>query len=335
MAKIAIVTDAWHPQISGVVTTLTQTIEHLKRMGNDVSVIHPGLFRLTIPCPTYPQIRLAVFPKIRLKRMLDQFQPDHIHIVTEGPIGVAGRFYCRKNRFRFTTSFTTRFDEYVNLRFRIPARWIFYLLRWFHGGASQVMISSKPLREELGQKGFTHTVLWPRGVDTELYRMRDKNFLPDARPIFLYVGRVAVEKNIEAFLTAKLPGTRYVVGNGPDLARLQKEYPKVKFVGAKFGGDLARHYAAADVFVFPSKTDTFGIVMLEAMACGVPVAGYPVRGPIDIVQPGTTGVLGDDLQKAALMALDIDPRKCREFALQYSWQKSAEHFVRNLVAVTE
>ena len=265
--------------------------------------------------------------------MLDQFQPDHIHIVTEGPIGVAGRFYCRKKRYRFTTSFTTRFDEYVYLRFRIPARWIFNLLRWLHGAAAHVMISSIPLREELEQKGFVKTVLWPRGVDTDLFRIRDKGFIPERRPIFLYVGCVAVEKNIEAFLTAELPGTRYVVGNGPELEKLQKDYPEVRFVGAKFGEELARHYAAADVFVFPSKTDTFGIVMLEAMACGVPVAGYPVRGPVDIVQPGITGELGDDLQQAALAALNIDPHQCRKFALTNSWEKSAQHFIENLAAV--
>jgi glycosyltransferase involved in cell wall biosynthesis len=266
-----------------------------------------------------------------LRKHLADFDPDAIHIVTEGPVGLSGRRYCVHNRLNFTTSFTTRFDEYIQLRFRIPSRWSFAMLRWFHSAASNVLISSVPLREELESRGFARTVLWPRGVDAERFRMHGKMFLSATRPVFMYVGRVAVEKSIEDFLKLELPGTKFVVGDGPELNRLRADYPDVQFVGAKTGMELARHYAAADVFVFPSRTDTFGVVMLEAMASGVPVAAYPVRGPIDIVQNGKTGFLDEDLQKAALQALELDPNRCREFALQFSWPNSAKYFIKNLV----
>ena len=332
--KIALATDAWHPQISGVVTTLTQTIEHLRRMGHEVFTIHPGFFS-TVPCPTYPQIRLAINPRARLSRLMDRFQPDAIHIATEGPIGLCCRQYCRKHSLSFTTSFTTRFDEYIEMRSFIPGRFVFRLLKWFHAASSRVMTASIPLKRELARKGVTHTVIWSRGVDTDLLRMRDKGFIPDPHPVFLYVGRVAIEKNIEAFLTLDLPGTKYVVGDGPQLERLIRAFPMVRFVGAKTGEALAKFYAAADVFVFPSRTDTFGIVMLEALACGVPVAGYPVRGPADIIIQGETGFYDEDLRSAALRALELDPKRCRAFAEQYSWGKSAEQFVHNLVPVTQ
>jgi len=329
--KIAIATDAWHPQISGVVTTLSKTMEILRKRGCEVLCIHPGRFPLTIPCPTYPQIRLAVNPAKRLRQLLDRFQPHAIHCVTEGPIGLACRWYCRRHGLDFTTSFTTRFDEYVEMRSGIPGSLVFRFIKWFHSAASSVMISSDPLRNELKQKGIRNMVLWPRGVDTDLFRMRDKSFLKETRPIFIYVGRVAVEKNIEAFLSLDLPGTKCVVGNGPALNRLALKYAGARFFGAKEGVELARYFAAGDVLVFPSRTDTFGIVMLEAMACGVPVAGYPVRGPIDIVKQGVTGCIDQDLKKAALQALRLDPARCREAALSYSWEKSAQHFLKNLV----
>jgi len=331
--KIAMVTDAWHPQISGVVTTLAQTIEELGKLGHDVLAVHPNLFRSTIPCPTYPQIRLVVNPYFRVARLLDDFQPHCIHLVTEGPLGLAGRAYCVRRSYPFTTSFTTRFDEYIAMRFPVPASPVFRLLRWFHSRAARVMLSSKPLKEELESKGFRNVALWPRGVDTDRFRPRDKNFLPGERPVQLYVGRVAVEKSIEDFLRVNLPGTKYVVGDGPALDRLRREYPDTRFTGAKTGDDLARHYAAADVLVFPSRTDTFGIVMLEAMACGVPVAAYPVRGPVDIVRQGVTGWMDEDLQKAVERALTLDSRACRPFALRFSWQRSAERFVDNLEPV--
>jgi glycosyltransferase involved in cell wall biosynthesis len=331
--KIAIATDAWPPQISGVVTTLKSTIKELELLGHEVRPIHPECFSVTVPCPTYPQIRLALAYRTGFGRHFKSFAPDSVHIVTEGPIGMACRQFCRKEGLKFTTSFTTRFDEYVQLRFGIPSRAVFRMLRWFHCAASNVMVSSVPLKKELDEKGFANTVLWPRGVDTDLFKLGDKPFITDPRPIFLYVGRVAVEKNIESFLALDLPGTQYVVGDGPSMEKLKARYPKVRFVGAKHGEELARYYGASDVFVFPSLTDTFGIVMLEAMACGLPVAGYPVRGPVDIVQNGVTGFLDQDLRTAALKALEIDPQACRRFARQYSWQKSARRFVENLVSV--
>ena len=331
--KIAIATDAWPPQISGVVTTLKRTIKELAQLGHDVRAIHPDCFPITFPCPTYPQIRLALIYSAGIGRHLKGFVPDCVHIVTEGPVGLACRQFCRKENLKFTSSFTTRFDEYVQLRFGVPSRHIFRMLRWFHSEASKVMIASQPLKKELDEKGFANTVLWPRGVDTDLFNLREKSFITDPRPIFLYVGRVAVEKNIESFLSLHLPGTQYVVGDGPSFKRLKAVYPDVRFVGAKHGKELARYYAASDVFVFPSLTDTFGIVMLEAMACGLPVAGYPVRGPMDIVQNGITGFLDQDLRTAALKALEIDPQACRRFARQHTWQKSARCFVGNLVKV--
>lgn len=331
--KIAIATDAWHPQISGVVTTQNHTITELERRGHEILVIHPGKYRLTFPCPTYPQIRLAAMPWLGLAKSLDAFQPDAIHIVTEGPIGWACRYHCLRRGLRFTTAFTTRFDEYIAMRSFVPSGAVFYLMRRFHAPAARVMISSVVLKEELERKGFGNTVLWPRGVDTALFRIRREPFLTDGGPIFLYVGRIAVEKNIEAFLKLDLPGRKYCVGDGPALLGLRAAYPSVRFVGAKQGVELARYYAAADVFVFPSRTDTFGIVLLEAMASGVPVAAYPVRGPIDIVIPGETGCLNNDLGAAAVDALKLDGENCRRFAMQFSWEKSAQHFVKNLVPV--
>jgi glycosyltransferase involved in cell wall biosynthesis len=331
--KLAILTDAWHPQICGVVTTLTKTIEEIRKLGHQILCVHPGLFNRTVPCPTYPQIQLAVNPSGQLRRLLNRFNPSFIHIVTEGPIGLAGRFYCVKNRFNFTTSFTTRFDEYIQLRSGIPSRFIFRLMKWFHSASASVLVSSQALRQELRRHGLLRTALWPRGVDTDLFRIRDKSFIRDVRPIFLYVGRVAVEKNIHEFLGLDLPGTKVVVGNGPALEKLKRNFTKVRFVGAKTGIDLARYFAAADVFVFPSKTDTFGIVMLEALACGVPVAAYPVRGPLDIIEDGKVGFLDTDLKTAALKALKIDPMDCRRFSLQYSWESSTRQLIKQLVPI--
>jgi glycosyltransferase involved in cell wall biosynthesis len=331
--KIGIVTDAWHPQISGVVTTLAKTIEEAQRLGHQILCIHPGLFKRTLPCPTYPQIQLAINPFGQLRRLLNRFKPFSMHIVTEGPIGLAGRFYCRRNRLNFTTSFTTRFDEYIHLRSGIPSALFFGLMKWFHSASAKVLVSSQALRQELRSRGLTRTALWPRGVDTNLFRIRDKSFIRDQRPIFLYVGRIAVEKNIHSFLEVELPGTKYVVGDGPALEKLKRQYASVRFVGAKTGIDLARYFAAADVFVFPSKTDTFGIVMLEALACGVPVAAYPVRGPIDIIENGKVGFLDRNLKTAALKALTIDPLNCRHFSLRYSWENSTMQFIRQLVPI--
>lgn len=332
--RIAIVTDAWPPQINGVVTTLTHTVQELKKAGHSVKVIHPGLFPLTMPCPSYPQIKLAIAPRKRLAHLLEDFAPEAIHAATEGPLGLSCRNYCVQKGAPFTTSFTTRFDEYVSLRSPIPSRFVLRLMRWYHSRSAALMVATPQLQQELHDQGFCRLELWPRGVDTALFHPDPEATFPGARPHLLYVGRVAVEKNIEAFLNLRTPGTKYVVGDGPDLPKLQERYPEAVFLGAHKGRDLAAHFAAADVFVFPSKTDTFGVVMLEAMACGVPVAAFPVRGPADIIDQGGTGWLDANLEHAVEKALTCTPEACRQQALRYSWARSAAHFVRNLVPWT-
>jgi glycosyltransferase involved in cell wall biosynthesis len=327
--KIAIVTDAWLPQINGVVTTLSNTRRELENMGHEVLAITPAGFK-TIPCPTYPEIRLSIAPGEKVGQMLRAFGPDAVHIATEGPLGLAARSWCLHENFPFTTSFHTRFPEYVNLRFHIPLHFTYAFLRWFHSAAQHTMVATAPLAKELEQRGMKNLVLWSRGVDTELFRPRSKSLIQDARPLFTYLGRVAVEKNIEAFLKLDLPGTKYIIGDGPDLAEMKRRYPEVKFAGFKTGEDLAQHLAAADVFVFPSRTDTFGLVIIEALACGVPVAAYPVRGPLDIIKDGETGCLNEDLQAAALRALSIDAYSCRENALNYTWAECTKQFLSHL-----
>jgi glycosyltransferase involved in cell wall biosynthesis len=292
-------------------------------------MITPAGFK-TFACPTYPEIRLAWRPRKTLRALLDAFKPEALHIATEGPLGLAARAYCVSRRLPFTTSFHTRFPEYIQLRFYIPSALTYGLLRWFHGQAKRTLVSTSSLREELSRRGFKNLVLWSRGVDTELFRPRPQGFLADERPIFTYLGRVAVEKNVEAFLRLDLPGTRYVIGDGPQLAELRQRYPGVRFTGAKTGLELAQYLAAADVFVFPSRTDTFGLVMLEAMACGVPVAAYPVQGPLDVVRHGETGFLDQDLRRAALQALTLDRNRCREFAARFSWRETTKHFLGHL-----
>lgn len=330
--KIAIATDAWHPQVSGVVTKFTNSARQIRRLGHELCLITPEVSK-TFPCPTYPQIRLALNPFGKTNRLLNTFKPDCIHIATEGPIGLAARAYCIARKFSFTTSYTTKFPEYIKLRFPVPLSLTYGLLRWFHSASSGVMVSTDAFKKELEEWGFSKLIVWPPGVDTDLFCPKEKSFLQDSRPIFMYVGRVAVEKSIEAFLDLDLPGSKYVVGDGPDLESLKRRYPDAKFVGAKSGQELASYYAAADVFVFPSKTDTFGLVMLEALACGVPVAAYPVRGPIDIVKQGVTGYLDEDLVDAIMKALTIDPAECREFALRCTWADSVHYFLKNLVPV--
>ena len=330
--RIAIITDAGFPQINGVVTTLSNTRDQLEQLGHRVLMVTPQSFR-TIPCPTYADIRLAVRPRTKLRELLDTFVPEAIHIATEGPLGLAGRACCQAQRLPFTTSFHTRFPEYVYLRFRVPLRVTYGFLRWFHRPAVRTLVSTASLRAELSRDGFAHLALWSRGVDTELFCPRPKDFLDDPRPIFAYVGRVAVEKNVEAFLRLDLPGTKYVIGDGPQLAELRDKYPEVRFPGRKIGVELARHLAAADVFVFPSRTDTFGLVMLEALACGVPVAAYPVPGPLDVIRHGETGCLDEDLGRAASSALSIDSQRCREHALRSSWRETTGQFLGHLAPI--
>lgn len=327
--RITLVTDAWLPQVNGVTTTLNTVRSEIEGLGHSVEVVHPGLFR-TVPCPRYPQIRLAVRPGRKLRRLVLASRPHAIHIATEGPLGLAARRLCRRRGWPYTTSFHTKFQEYVRVYFGVPAHLTFRLLNWFHGPAERTLAPSASVAEELEQHGFTGVVRWTRGVDTQLFRPRGDAFYELERPIFVSVGRVAAEKNIEAFLRADLRGSKVVVGDGPARAELERRHPDVHWAGFKFGEELARHYAGGDVFVFPSRTDTFGVVMLEANACGLPVAAYPVPGPLDVVERGVSGVLDDDLERACLAALKLDRAACRRYAQRFSWARCASILVDSL-----
>jgi glycosyltransferase involved in cell wall biosynthesis len=327
--RILLVTDAWRPQTNGVVRALEATARNLEAMGHEVEVVGPDRFG-TLPLPTYPEIRLAVTPGRRLPRMIHAFAPDAIHVATEGPLGWAARRWCLARGIPFTTSFHTMFPEYVKLRFRVPESWTFAVLRRFHGRSAGVMVSTATMERTLAARGFRRLVLWRRGVDVELFRPIEPVALDLPRPVQLYVGRVAVEKNIEAFLKLRTEGTKVVVGDGPMLPALRSKYPDAVFLGARYGEDLVRHYCAADVFVFPSLTDTLGLVQLEALACGVPVAAFPVRGPIDIIRDPAVGCLDRDLGTAIRQALRCDRERCRSYALEWSWAASAREFVSNL-----
>lgn len=329
---LAIVTDAWSPQVNGVVRTLQRTKAELERLGHRVDVISPDQFR-TVPCPTYPEIRLALWPARKLGRELDALKPDAIHIATEGPLGRAARAWCLRRRLPFTTAYHTRFPEYVAARFAVPLRWTYAIVRRFHAPAARVMVATQSIEDELIQRGFANISRWTRGVDLELFRPDERANLDLPRPIHLYVGRVAVEKNIGAFLALMLPGSKVVIGDGPQLAALKAQYPDVHFLGAKFGADLARHVAAGDVFVFPSLTDTFGLVMLEAMACGLPVAAFPVAGPKDVVREGEVGALDWDLAKAVERAVALPRADCRLYAQNFSWEAATRQFLANLAPV--
>jgi len=327
--KIAIASDAWWPQTNGVVTTLARTRECLDRDGHDVLLVTPEDFR-TIPCPTYPEIRLALFPRRRVFRALDEFRPNALHIATEGPLGLAARRWALTRKRPFTTAYHTQFPRYVLARAPVPIRASYSLLRWFHRPAVRTMVPTESIRRELAARQFGPLVIWGRGVDTDLFRPDRATGLAGERPIMMYMGRVAVEKNIEAFLALDLPGTKYVVGDGPAMRELRRRYPGVIFTGARYGEELAGCLASADVFVFPSRTDTFGLVMLEAMACGLPVAAYPVSGPVDVIEHGRTGILHEDLGRAIRAAVSLDNGVCREFALRRSWATATRMFLGNL-----
>jgi glycosyltransferase involved in cell wall biosynthesis len=330
--KLALVTDAWLPQVNGVVRTLGHTVRELSSAGHDVTVISPADFR-TIPCPTYPEIRLALFAGRAVRQRLAALAPDAVHIATEGPLGLAARNWCIRHGWPFTTAYHTQFSEYRRARFPIPLSLGYAAVRWFHGGASRTLVTTRTMQHRLEARGFRSLALWGRGVDTDLFCPRDKAFLDLPRPVFLYFGRLAVEKGVEDFLRLDLPGTKLVVGDGPAAAALSARYPEAVFAGVRHGEDLAAHIAASDVFVFPSRTDTFGLVLLEAMACGIPVAAYPVAGPVDVVVDGVTGVLGEDLRGAALGALQLDPDACRKHALQHSWAAATSQFLASLVSL--
>lgn len=342
--KILIVTDAWAPQVNGVVRTLEILAKDLAALGHGVHMVTP-LGRRTFPLPTYPEIRLAFFQKAALTRQIREFAPDAVHIATEGSLGLAARRICLRHGIAFTTAFHTRFAEYVHARApMVPERVIWRWLRWFHHPATAVMVATDTLKQELAEHGFGNLKLWSRGVDVEKFRPIADATLPGApppheSPRWIYVGRVAVEKNIEAFLALDLPGTKIVVGDGPARNALARKYPHAQFLGALTGEALTRAYAACDVFVFPSRTDTFGLVVLEALACGLTVAAYPVEGPRDVVGPHIAGgpdvaVLDQDLRKACLEALELRrhprPLTPRAFAESRSWRACTLQFLRNV-----
>lgn len=326
---VLIVTDAWHPQINGVVRSIELVAREMERRGIIVRMLTPSEFK-TFPMPGYGEIRLSRTLMGPVYARIEAIDPDAIHIATEGPLGLIARRWCRKHRFPFSTAYHTQFPEYLRARLPVPLPWSYRFLRWFHGAAAACLVGTPHLQKLLQARGFRNVKLWPKGVDTELFSPTRRHALAYPRPVFLYVGRVAVEKNIEAFLRLDLPGTQVVVGGGPSLERLREEYPRAVFLGPKQAEELAGIYASADVFVFPSRTDTFGLVLLEALASGTPVAAYPVTGPIDVIGDAPVGVLDEDLGKAALSALGVSREACRAYAEQFSWAASADQFLAHL-----
>lgn len=331
--KVMVVTDAWSPQVNGVVTTLRKMGEGLNNIGHEVCFVTPESFR-SLPCPTYPEIRLSLLPYSGVKKEIGKFQPHALHIATEGPLGIAARRYCVKRGFPFTTAFHTRFPEYVQARTGIPVSLTYRWLKHFHGPSRALMVPTPMVRRDLEARGFTNTAAWTHGVDTVAFSPGERVFLEGERPIHLYVGRVAVEKSIEAFLKLDLPGSKWVVGEGPMRTELERKYPEVRFTGIKTPTELARYYRAADVFVFPSRTDAFGLVILESLACGTPVAAFPVSSPLDVIGDSGVGVLDEDLRQACVRTLDISRDKARRYAEQFGWEHSVSQFANNLAAIT-
>jgi glycosyltransferase involved in cell wall biosynthesis len=329
MYRILVVTDAWHPQVNGVVRSLEELAAAALDLGASVQFLTPQGFR-SFGLPTYPEIRLAVTTASRVGRRIEALSVNHIHIATEGPLGFAARRYCLRKNLCFTTSYHTKFPEYISARAFVPKRWIYRGLRRFHNAGSGIFVATETLAADLEARGFKKLMRWSRGVDHGLFRMRSTSVLDFPRPIFLSVGRLAVEKNLEAFLSLDLPGSKVLVGDGPERAALEKAYPQAHFLGSHTGGALAEIYSSADVFVFPSLTDTFGLVLLEAMSSGLPVAAFPVPGPLDVVGESGAGVLDKDLKSACLKALEIPRWKARAHAETFSWRASAEQFLTGL-----
>jgi glycosyltransferase involved in cell wall biosynthesis len=331
--RILLASDAWPPQVNGVVRTMQAVTRELEAVGHTVSALTPNRFR-TVPCPFYKEIRLALNPVGKVGRIIKEVAPDAIHIVTEGPIGIATRRWCLDAGYQFTTAYHTRFPEYLAVRCLAPRQLTYSLLRRFHAPSRGVMVATESVRSELAARGFANLVPWGRGVDPKLFDPTMRDELSEfKRPIFLSVGRVAQEKNLPAFLSLNLPGSKVVVGEGPALASLRRRFPDAHFLGRRENGNLARLYASADVFVFPSRTDTFGLVMLEALASGLPVAAYPVPGPLDVIKGSGAGVLDANLRRAALGALDISREHCREHALSFTWANCAQQFLERLSPV--
>lgn len=328
--KIVIVTDAWSPQINGVVRTLQATRRELERGGHPVAMVTPQSFA-TVPCPGYPEIRLSLLPYRKLARQL-RAELAHdgevaVHIATEGPLGFAARRFCVRHHIPFTTAYHTRFPQYLRAMYGLPENWTYAAMRRFHGASAVVMAATDTVEAELRAVGIERVARWTRGVDTDVFRPTEPMPLDLPKPVFAFVGRVSVEKNIDAFLQLDLPGSKLVAGDGPALAALRRRHDDVLFLGMQDSQQLARLYSAADAFVFPSRTDTFGLVLLEALACGLPVAAYPVQGPLDVVGGSDVAVLDEDLRRAALAALRIDRARCREFALARSWRNATRQFV--------
>ncbi len=331
--NILLVTDAWAPQVNGVVRTLERTRDALTDLGHRVTVLSPA--GRTLPCPGYPEIRLALRPRKLMRRAMAGGPFDAIHIATEGPLGLAASRWCRRHGLPFTTSYHTRFPEYLRMRAPVPLGMSYAWMRWFHGRASRTFVRTPTQKALLTERGFRNLHVWPGGVDTQLFRPRERDRLDLPRPISLYAGRVAVEKNLRAFLDLDLPGTKVIVGGGPALPDLQARYPDAHFLGYRHGEELAGLMSSADVFVFPSRTDTLGLVILESMACGVPVAAFPVPGPADLITDGGNGALDDDLREAVFRALSIDGDSCAEFAARFSWDASTRRFLSLLKPVDE
>ncbi|MGH8220371.1 MAG: glycosyltransferase family 4 protein [Steroidobacteraceae bacterium] len=328
--KIMLVTDAWEPQVNGVVRTLKSTARDLRAMHHAVDLLTPLEFT-TLRCPTYPDIRLSLYPGAKVERRLSRFDPDALHIATEGPLGMAARRFALRRSLPFTTAYHTRFPEYVRARIGMPLSWTYAFLRWFHGPSEAVMAPTEVVKRDLDSYGFKNVVTWSRGVDLDIFKPQRSERLKSAPPIFLYVGRVAVEKNIRAFLELDLPGSKWVAGAGPALKEIRARYPTVNYLGVLSQHELAEVYASADVFVFPSKTDTFGLVLLEAMACGLPVAAYPVTGPVDVIGDSkTAGVMHDDLRTACLEALKLRREDAAAHARKFSWWAATEQFLSHL-----
>jgi 1,2-diacylglycerol 3-alpha-glucosyltransferase/glucuronosyltransferase len=327
--KILVATDAWRPQVNGVVRTYERLREEAAPLDAEIIFLTPGEFT-TVPCPTYPEIRLSLPGYGYIGRRMREIEPDAVHIATEGPLGWMTRSHCLRKGIPFTTSFHTRFPDYISSRFYLPESWVWSVLRPFHNAGAGIMVATPSLARELEDRGFQRIMAWTRGVDTELFAPRPVRRFGDDEPVFLYVGRVAIEKNIDAFLNADLPGKKVVVGDGPQLLELKQRFPEVTFTGKRTGEDLAECFASADVFVMPSRTETFGIVILEAMASGLPVAAFPVTGPIDLITPGKTGIMSEDLAQAAKDALQLSRDGVREKALEYSWEAAARLFVSNI-----
>ncbi len=327
--RILVVTDAWRPQVNGVVRSLEQLEAEARRMGDDIVFLTPDQFR-TLPMPGYREIRLSIARPRVMARLIDAAKADAIHIATEGPLGLLARRYCKTRKIPFTTCYHTRYPQYLRARLPVPERVTYSLLRRFHNGGDGVMVATEALASELRAVGFDNLMIWSRGVDMELYRPRDEKVLDVEGLIFLCVARLAVEKNLDAFLKLDLPGTKVMVGDGPDRERLEAAYPEARFLGAKFGEELAAIYAAADVFVFPSRTETFGLVLLEALASGVPVASFPGEGLLADIELAEVGVLNEDLSMAARAAMALSRERCRAFAARYSFERSTTQFIENV-----